>query len=157
MRLPTWVFSAPLEIHPATYTAALCSGSTALKTVQAANLRPGSVVVIVGIAGAIGHLAGMIAKNVYKAHVIGVDFAWKSKSLSSDADRIYDHFVAFPSTSDKDWLVYFEQLSRQCGAERDRHCLPRMADSLIVTTSSAAAFQKMENYVCDGGIIVCVG
>ncbi|KAK7409522.1 hypothetical protein QQX98_008306 [Neonectria punicea] len=61
----------------AKYTAALCSGSAALKAVREATPKPGDVMVVVGICGAIGHLAGAIAKHVFGVKVIGVDFAWK--------------------------------------------------------------------------------
>ncbi|KEQ92072.1 hypothetical protein AUEXF2481DRAFT_444138 [Aureobasidium subglaciale EXF-2481] len=98
----------------------------------------------------------MIAKSVYKAHVVGVDFAWKSASLSGNTNLIYDKFMAFPSDLDRDWRVYFGELSQYCNQVRGQHCTPRLADSVIVTASSAATFHKLEDYVCDGGIIICV-
>lgn len=163
MELPEWIFNGDAGIGPEFYTGALCSGSAALKSLRAANIQPGDVVVISGILGAIGHFAGMIAKTVFGARVIGMDWGWKEKNLPSSfaRDRVYDKFIpACVTPSDQiPRQRLFQALREACDELRGmgKHSTSLMAQSVIVTASSTSAFQSLSDLVCDGGSIICVG
>ncbi|KAH7131320.1 chaperonin 10-like protein [Dactylonectria macrodidyma] len=140
----------------AALTSALCSGSTALKALKEADVRAEEVVVVIGIAGAIGHLTGAIAKQIRGAKVIGTDLASKLDSLP--ASHVADVLLEAPQVSSCDARTNFQtRLVETCGKLRGEKTIARAADVVIVAASTGAAFQNLEDYVCDGGRIVCVG
>ncbi|PYH91639.1 GroES-like protein, partial [Aspergillus ellipticus CBS 707.79] len=154
--LPDWIFTTP-DISPARYTAALCSGSTALNGVRAADPRPGDIVVVIGVCGAIGHLTGMIAKAVFGARVIGVEFPGKKDCFDAvAAEKIYDVFVPVVAGSgEADWEQYLQDLRDACHLLRGSGS--EGADAVISTASSVAGFCNLPDLVRDGGSIVCLG
>ncbi|KAH9205938.1 chaperonin 10-like protein [Leptodontidium sp. 2 PMI_412] len=156
MPLPSWVFDTKSTINPATATAALCSGSTALKALKTASPQPNSVVVVVGIMGAIGHLVGLLAKQVYNCRVIGIDWEFKRNSFGANSHTVYDIFIPMPAAADaKDTQTLFQvDLQKACYTLRGFHC---MADACIVTASSISGANRAPDYVRDGGSIVFVG
>ncbi|KAL3468850.1 chaperonin 10-like protein [Aspergillus californicus] len=145
----------------ALYAAALCSGSTALKSLRVASLRPGDVIVVVGVMGAIGHLVGMIAKQVLGAKVIGVDLAAKVRRVVPAEQQDYiDILLAAPECDEGVvWEGFHATLAKACAQlRRDQgEGVSRAAEAVIVTSSSREGFQKLDEYVCDGGTIICVG
>lgn len=141
-----------------TYAAALCSGSAALVALKEAPPRAGDVVIVIGIAGAIGHLTGGIAKQVFGAKVIGIDLGWKIDSLESQASEFADLlFQAPPEDDEEAKSKLFSDLIDASTRLRHAHGLRRGAQSVIVAASTAGAFTDLHRYVCDGGKIICVG
>jgi propanol-preferring alcohol dehydrogenase len=166
MPLPRYVFQENKatskdgnQISPAVYTSALCSGAAALRSLKNLNVRPGSLVVISGIGGSIGHLAGQLARKVFNLKVIGVDWAHKRENLchpGSITSDVFDIFVPAPENeSQQD--TYQQNIFLACVELRGSNIKPRKADGLIITASSAAAYNRISDYVCSGGSIVCVG
>ncbi|OJK00346.1 hypothetical protein ASPACDRAFT_118533 [Aspergillus aculeatus ATCC 16872] len=150
------------SIDPALYTSALCSGSTALVSLRASKVLPGYVVIVVGILGAIGHLTGMLAKQIQRARVIGVDLAAKTSAVTQEHQDYCDILLGAPeSHEDEAWQGFHERLLQACAQLRRGHGedvgIPRAAEAAIVTSSSVSSFQRLDEYVCDGGTIVCVG
>lgn len=162
----------------ALYVAAFCSGAAALKSLRTAAPRPGDVVLVSGVLGAIGHLVGMIAKKVYGARVVGVDLGWKWNRLNAVPQMIEaisgDGCVGFDVSQVCDAFVpacecpldqlsqdrFLRQLERACAQLREEEVTftpAGRADSVIVCASSAAAFQRLEDLVRDGGSIIIVG
>ncbi|KAK9235284.1 chaperonin 10-like protein [Lipomyces kononenkoae] len=150
MLLPEWVFDSP--ISPAAYTAALCSGSTALKAIRRSEIQPNDVIIIIGITGAIGHLAGLIAKHVYKAKVIGVDWAWKASAMSGG--DVYDKFVATPVDAPS-CSEFAKIIDSACAEIRGPSPVQLRANAVLVTISHFAAFDRVTDFVCDGGSVIC--
>lgn len=142
---------------PLAACAALCSGSTALTALREAKIKAGDVVVVVGIAGAIGHLTGAIAKHVMGAKVIGVDLAWKIDLLADHAERYADRLVAASDGTEQSCHRLFTQLLEACKDLRPGRGPMRAAESVIISASKPEAFARLDQYVCDGGSIVCVG
>ncbi|GKZ43950.1 hypothetical protein AbraIFM66951_005607 [Aspergillus brasiliensis] len=152
------------------YVSALCSGAAALKSLRTAAPQPGDVVVVSGVLGAIGHLVGMIAKKVYGVQVIGVDLGWKWEWLHKEKiswEEVCDAFIP-ACECPLDQLShdrFLRQLERACAKLRKEDDVTvtttstpaGRADSVIVCASSAAAFQRLEDLVRDGGSIVVVG
>ena len=161
MPLPPWVFESRTALNQASFTAALCSGSTALKALRAANVQTNDVLVITGICGGIGHLAGMMAKSVFGARVIGVDWAGKEKLFSSEACRIYDKFVPVVKGSIEEnnlGGVSQAELLSACAELRGSSVIESyLSDAVIVTASSSIGLGGFPDYVRDGGSIVFVG
>lgn len=142
----------------ARYTAALCSGSTALRALRNAQTRPGDVVAIVGVLGAIGHLAGAIAKHVFGARVIGIDLKRKIDKLPVESEHFGDIFIAAPQEGEPRQLgIFCRDLRDACSKLRVNTETARLADSLIACGSTGSSFSNLDEYVCDGGSIVCVG
>lgn len=52
------------KINPAKYTAALCSGAAAQRSVREVNIHPNDMAIILGVACVIGHLSGLILKKI---------------------------------------------------------------------------------------------
>ncbi|KAL3440312.1 chaperonin 10-like protein [Aspergillus insuetus] len=148
-------------IDTALYTGALCSGSTALMSLRAALLSPGDVVVVAGALGALSHLTGMIAKKVMRPKVIGVDISSKTDRVSSqEVDDCCDLLLQAPECYEGSaWEKFHAALLRACAQLRSGHVggVERAAEAVIVTSSSIVAFQRLDKYVCDDGIIVCAG
>ncbi|KAI1759238.1 GroES-like protein [Hypoxylon sp. FL1150] len=157
--LPEWVFDPHGGISPAIYTAAMCSGAAALKAVRAAGIRAGDVVVINGIAGGIGHLAGQIAKNVRGAKVIGLDLGWKIESLAPERSSSFcDHILATPNSSDLTSSKFLHALEEICSSLRGRPIERRLADTVINCASTEEQqFTGLENIARDGGVVVYCG
>ncbi|KAI1611313.1 hypothetical protein EDD36DRAFT_489517 [Exophiala viscosa] len=63
------------------------------------RLSADDIVIVLGVLGAIGHLAGMLAKNVFHAQVIGVDLAGKAEDNSALLESACDVFVPAPVIS----------------------------------------------------------
>lgn len=145
---------------PAALCAALCSGSAALTALRAARVAAGSIVVVAGVAGAIGHLAGAMARRVFGARVVGIDLGWKCDLLRQQkgheqyADVLLD---AVAAATGQEWSDLEARLVRACTRLRPDKALARAADAVVVCASSESAFQNLDKYVCDGGRIVCVG
>ncbi|KAJ5374230.1 hypothetical protein N7517_006236 [Penicillium concentricum] len=157
VRLPEAIWNG--KIDPALCATALCSGSTALTSLRAAKVRPGDVVIVAGIGGAIGHMTGAIAKQVLRARVIGIDIKAKiNKLLLKDHAQYSDFALSAPEAHDGDaWLNFHGALLRACEELRGSCGLTRAAEAVIVSSSSFSAFWRLDDYVCDGGRIVCVG
>ncbi|RYP48304.1 hypothetical protein DL768_005789 [Monosporascus sp. mg162] len=147
------------ELDVAALPSALCSGSTAVRALKEVDVLPEEVVVVIGIAGAIGHLAGGIAKQIRGAKVIGTGLASKLDSL--DFSHFTDVLLNAPppqASTGSDTLTCFKaKLLETCSKLRGDKTIARAADVVIVAASTGAAFQNLEDYVCDGGRIVCVG
>ncbi|KAE9574697.1 Alcohol dehydrogenase 2 [Colletotrichum fructicola] len=156
MPLPNFVFDEGMGISPGTYTTALCSGAAALRALKSANPSPGDVVIVSGVCGGIGHLAGMMARTVFKAKVIGLDLAWKAEALGSRAADTFDEFIAAPDQA-TDWDEFQRSISDACQRLRNSKEARRNADYLVVTSGCEAAFEGLIDYVCDGGSVICVG
>ncbi|EXF79129.1 hypothetical protein CFIO01_09526 [Colletotrichum fioriniae PJ7] len=156
MPLPDFIFDETAGLGIGVYTTALCSGTAALRALKAANPVPGDVVIVSGVYGGIGHLAGMMARNVFGAKVVGIDLAWKGKALGSRAADVFDEFIAAPvSVSERMEVV--ERISDACGRLRTAGETRRGANSLLVTSGDESAFEGLIDYVCDGGSVICVG
>ncbi|RAH87508.1 GroES-like protein [Aspergillus japonicus CBS 114.51] len=164
--LPKNLFDGSSSIDPALYTSALCSGSTALVSLRAARISPGDVVVVVGVLGAIGHLTGMLAKQVQRARVIGVDLAAKTRAVTQEHQDYQDYceiLLGAPESYEEGytWQGFHERLLQACAQLRRGHGrnggVARAAEAVIVTSSSVSSFQRLDEYVCDGGTIVCAG
>ncbi|KAL1614292.1 hypothetical protein SLS54_009859 [Diplodia seriata] len=157
--------------------AALCSGSAALMALRAAGIVDGAgggggggkvvvVVVVSGVGGAIGHLAGAMARRVFGARVVGVDVGPKCDVLRAMAGLDQGHYYAdvlldapaCEATGDQAWTDFAGELGKACAALRgDHEETPRMADAVVVCAGEPDAFRNLDGYVCDGGRIVCVG
>ncbi|PYI28094.1 hypothetical protein BP00DRAFT_428722 [Aspergillus indologenus CBS 114.80] len=158
--------SSSNNVDPALYTSALCSGSTALVSLRAARISPGDVVVVVGVLGAIGHLTGMLAKQVQRARVIGVDLAAKTRAVTQEHQDYQDYcdvLLGAPESYEEGeaWQVFHKRLLQACAQLRRGHGrnggVARAAEAVIVTSSSVSSFQRLDEYVCDGGTVVCAG
>ncbi|KAK1671457.1 chaperonin 10-like protein [Colletotrichum godetiae] len=146
MPLPEFIFDETVGPRLGVYTTALCSGAAAFRALKAANPESGDVVIVSGVCGGIGHLAGMMARNVFGAKVIGIDLPWKVKALGSSAADVFDEFVAAPTnTKTAERTEFMERISDACREAR------RGADSLLVTSGEESAFEGLTDYVCDGG------
>ncbi|XDG07558.1 hypothetical protein ABKA04_007173 [Annulohypoxylon sp. FPYF3050] len=162
--LPDYVFDvdgAEGGVSPAVYTAALCSGSVAVKALKAANPKVGDVVVVIGIGGAIGGLTGLIAKHVYAANVIGVDVSSKAgdPSLNGATDNaVCDVFLSVPETEVRE-RRYASGLMQACRRLRgpNEALNDHAADSLICCSNRIAGFKNLVDYVCEGGTIIING
>ncbi|KAH7124331.1 chaperonin 10-like protein [Dactylonectria macrodidyma] len=145
----------------ARYCAALCSGSAALRALRDGQTQAGDVLVVVGIAGGIGHLVGTIAKHVLGLKVIGVDRQWKVDSLTAEqADRMAHTFLPTPeehNDSETNTSIFRSTLLESCMRLRGSIGVPRCAETVIVAASEIGAFRHLEDYVCDGGRIICLG
>lgn len=126
---------------------------------RAAKASLGAVVIVVGVAGAIGHLTGAIAKQVFGARVIGIDLKSKIDVLQSQDHSDYsDILLGAPKTDMGDaWSDFHSTLMQSCDKLRRNHGLRRAAEAVIVASSSFSSFQRLDEYVCDGGRIICVG
>ena len=157
--LPDWVFRGGLNSpSPSAYTAALCSGSAALKAVQAACLLDSDVVLVIGIAGAIGHLCGLIAGHVFGAKVIGVDLAAKLEAVLAHDMRICDEIIAAPETDDPVSMRKFQEvLMAACTRLRCSSYGLRLPDAVVSAANAGTGFVGCENYVREGGTIVWTG
>lgn len=126
---------------------------------RAAKASLGDVVIVVGVAGAIGHLTGAIAKQVFGARVIGIDLKSKIDVLQSQDHGDYsDILLGAPETDmGHAWSDFHSMLMQSCDKLRRNHGLRRAAEAVIVASSSFSAFRRLDEYVCDGGRIVCVG
>ncbi|KAF7540422.1 hypothetical protein G7054_g1318 [Neopestalotiopsis clavispora] len=161
--LPSWVFdgvSSGGGVWPGAYTAALCSGSTALKAVQTTDVRAGDIVVVIGVLGGIGHLVGQIARRVFGAKVVGVDIEGKASSTADEHKygHCYDRLLSAPNVADaSSWESFLKNLENACQDLRGNTLEDNRADAVIVTASKYEAFHGLDSYVRDGGSITCVG
>ncbi|KAI2985492.1 hypothetical protein CBS147344_6132 [Aspergillus niger] len=159
LELPETVSLGTIDL--ALYAAALCSGSTALMSLRSASICRGDVVIVVGAMGAIGHLTAMMAKELLGAKVIGVDLPAKVDRVSSqETDRYCDVLLAAPESHEGSvWDEFHAALLLVCAQLRGKQAgdVTRAAEAFIVTSSSITAFQRLDEYVCDGGRIVCAG
>ncbi|KAF4778397.1 hypothetical protein HER10_EVM0004200 [Colletotrichum scovillei] len=156
MPLPDFIFDDTASVGLGLYTTALCSGATALRALKAATPVPGDVVVVSGVCGGIGHLAGMMARNVFGAKVIGIDLLWKVEALGSRAADVFDEFIAAPSNA-SERIGVVERIADACARLRPVREARRGADSVLVTSGDESAFEGLIDYVCDGGSVICVG
>ncbi|KAJ5490181.1 hypothetical protein N7453_011006 [Penicillium expansum] len=145
------------DVDLALYTAALCSGSTALVSVRAAKPSLGDVVIVVGVAGAIGHLTGAIAKQIFGARVIGIDLKSKIDVIQSqDYGDYSDVLLSAPETNAGDaWSDFHSMLMQSCEKLRRNYGLRRAAEAVIVASSSFSAFQRL-NEVPKGNNTICL-
>ncbi|RSM18686.1 hypothetical protein CDV31_002406 [Fusarium ambrosium] len=140
------------------YTAALCSGSTALMALKGAKVGPEHVIVVVGVAGGIGNMVGMMAKQVRHAKVIGIDLSHKIDQLPPSSNQFGDIFLSAPTAVDAESRVeHANAIIEACRKLRGDSGVLRGADSVIICGSTPDAFRNVHYYVCDGGRIVCVG
>lgn len=145
-------------VNPSLYAAALCSGSTALTALKAARPGAGDVVAVVGIAGAIGHLTGALARHVFGARVVGIDLGEKIDAMGETSDHYADLLLHAPSKYDEESLSrYFSGVTDAAMELRQTPGVRRAAQCVIVSASTTEAFKNLDRYVCDGGRIVCVG
>ncbi|KAF2017006.1 GroES-like protein [Aaosphaeria arxii CBS 175.79] len=157
--LPPFVFDGR-EKDPKIYSSALCSGSAAVKATRMAGLRPGDIVVVFGIGGAIGHLVGLIARNVHRAKVIGVDVASKASHPIFDPANpgvVCDKFLSAPASADQE-DSFRKRIARVCGelgAMNNR--FDHTPDAVIVCSNRISSFKDLTSYICDGGSIIIVG
>jgi propanol-preferring alcohol dehydrogenase len=103
----------------------------------------------------------MIAKNVMRIKVIGVDLPSKVDGVSlQESDGYCDILLRAPEPHEGSaWEEFHGALLRACTQLRSEYVrgVGRAAEAVIVTSSSIAAFQRLDEYVCDGGMIVCAG
>lgn len=141
---------------PAMYTSALCSGSAALRALQKLSPRADDVVVVSGVCGSIGHMAGLMAKSIYHAKVIGVDTEGKAVSLGERMADVMDAFVA--ALHDESGAEVFERAIRQaCVRLRGDAAGDYGADSSVIASSEPGGFSRMTYYIKDGGSIMLLG
>lgn len=126
---------------------------------RAANTMPGDVVVILGILGAIGHMAGAMAKHVFGLKVIGVDIVSKlDSSLPVAASEYADVFLpAYEEGGVQAWPDYVATIHNAFARLLPATTGKRAGDAVIVASSRIGAFRSLDEYVCDGGRIVCSG
>jgi propanol-preferring alcohol dehydrogenase len=126
---------------------------------KSAHVATGKVVVVSGVAGAIGHLTAAMARQIYGAKAIGIDFGWKNDILrKKHHGEIADILLDVPEdTHGEAWVEFTTALTRSCMRLRHDKGTERAADSLIICASKESAFKQMEDYICDGGRIVCSG
>ncbi|KAJ6042997.1 GroES-like protein [Penicillium canescens] len=111
--------------------------------------------IITGIAGAIGHLTGAIAKNVSQAKVFGIDLASKISALPRDWDEYSDIRPSTPEVNHgADWSAFQSALLATCDKLQDERGLKHAAEAVIVISSSFSSFHRLDEYVRDGGRIV---
>lgn len=155
MPLDATALDSDMSLDPALYTAALCSGAAALKALRESNVRQNDVVLIFGVAGAIGHLAGMIARKIFGALVVGVDRAEKVEALAgSAADELFDTFVAAPEGLNDD-ASFATKVNKACTDLRDGCVEPKQPDAIIMAASSEEPY-RWANLVRDGGTVACL-
>ncbi|CAG9951557.1 unnamed protein product [Clonostachys rosea f. rosea IK726] len=157
IRLPQHILGRSVNLG--SLCAALCSGSAALMALKSAHVATGKVVVVSGVAGAIGHLTAAMARQIYGAKAIGIDFGWKNDILrKKHHGEIADILLDVPEdTHGEAWVEFTTALTRSCMRLRHDKGTERAADSLIICASKESAFKQMEDYICDGGRIVCSG
>ncbi|KAK1447216.1 hypothetical protein CMEL01_09055 [Colletotrichum melonis] len=156
MPLPDFIFDETAGVSFGLYTTALCSGAAALKALKAATPAPGDVIVVSGVCGGIGHLAGIMARNVFGAKVIGIDLPWKVEALGSRAADVFDEFIAAPFNA-SERIEVVERIADACARLRPVGEARRGADSVLVTSGDESAFEGLIDYVCDGASVICVG
>ncbi|KAK0371142.1 hypothetical protein CLIM01_11498 [Colletotrichum limetticola] len=156
MPLPDFIFDETAGVSFGLYTTALCSGAAALKALKAATPAPGDVIVVSGVCGGIGHLAGIMARNVFGAKVIGIDLPWKVEALGSRAADVFAEFIAAPFNA-SERIEVMERIADACARLRPVGEARRGADSVLVTSGDESAFEGLIDYVCDGGLVICVG
>lgn len=141
--------------------AALCSGSAAFRALQDAQTRPGDVLLVIGIAGGIGHLLRQIAKNVLGLRVVGVDKQPKIDSLTTEQIGTIAHILVPAPEQDLDGrggsdhfrcalLEAYKSLRGGIGVSRG-------AEAVVVAASEIGAFRHLQDYVCHGGHVICLG
>lgn len=142
-------------LEPAMYTAALCSGAAALKSLREANVRKDDVVLVFGVGGGIGHLAGMIAKKIFGARVVGVDRGDKAEALKKYAAHdIYDLFVAAPESL-KDNDAFPAEIYKACASLRGGCSDLTQPDAIVMAASSEDSY-RWANLVRDKGVVACL-
>jgi propanol-preferring alcohol dehydrogenase len=103
----------------------------------------------------------MIAKKVMRAKVIGVDISSKVDPVCpQEVEDFCDLLLGAPECYEGSaWDKFHATLLRACAQLRsgDVGGVRRAAEAVIVTSSSIAAFHRLDEYVCDGGKIVCAG
>jgi alcohol dehydrogenase, propanol-preferring len=141
--------------------AALCSGSAAFRALRDAQTQPGDVLLVVGVAGGIGHLVGTMAKNTLGLRVIGVDKQSKIESLTAEqAGRIAHVLIPAPEediNGQAGSCRFKATLLEACTSLRGGIGVSRGAETAIVAASEIGAFRHLEDYVCDGGQVICLG
>lgn len=141
--------------------AALCSGSAAFRALRGAQTQSGDVLLVVGVAGGIGHLVGTMAKNTLGLRVIGVDKQSKLETLTAEQARRISHVLIPAPEEDVDNQVgsrrFKDALLEACTSLRGGIGVPRGAETVIVAGSEMGAFRHLEDYVCDGGQVICLG
>ncbi|KAJ4211628.1 hypothetical protein NW759_012229 [Fusarium solani] len=141
--------------------AALCSGSAAFRALRDAHTRPGDVLLVIGIAGGIGHLLGQIAKNVLGLRVVGVDKQSKINSLTAEQAEAMAHVLVPAPEQDLDGQEgsshFRAALLEACSNLRGGIGISRGAETVIVAASEIEAFRHLQDYVCDGGHVICLG
>ncbi|KAJ0421594.1 chaperonin 10-like protein [Aspergillus carlsbadensis] len=143
-------------IYPSVYAAALCSGSAALKSLRAAQLRPHAVIVVFGIAGSIGHLVGLMAKHIYAAKVIGVDVESRARDPMVKNGDVCDRFLPPPKDPEQE-KAFQKSILRFCEDLRGHKNVLIGADSAIICANRVSGFNNLTSYVCDGASIIIVG
>ncbi|KAL1604796.1 hypothetical protein SLS60_004336 [Paraconiothyrium brasiliense] len=128
---------------------------SALKALRESNIRKNDVVLIWGIGGGIGHLAGMMARKIFGASVIGVDHADKILELeASTRHQLCDNFVAASKIlGNNDGFA--AQVYKTCIGLRGGRFEPKQPDVIIVAASSEEPYRWI-NLVRDGGIVACL-
>lgn len=155
MPLDATSLDSDMSLDPALYTTALCSGAVALKALRESNLRRNDVVLIFGIAGAIGHLAGMIARKIFGVMVIGVDRAEKVEALLGSAtDDLFDVLIAAPEGLNDD-ATFAAKVNKACTDLRGGCMELKQPDAIIMAASSEEPY-RWANLVRDGGIVACL-
>ncbi|KAF6828092.1 hypothetical protein CPLU01_08689 [Colletotrichum plurivorum] len=146
--------------QPEILCGALCSSAAALMALRTAKVTANKVIVVIGVAGSIGNYTASMAKSIFGAQVVGVDVAWKVEELRRRGFGDYaDILLGVPTDeTEADAAASLKAaILKVCAELRPQNAMARAADAVIVTASSATAFQKLESYVCDGGWIVCSG
>ena len=155
MPLDATDLDSDMSLDPALYTAALCSGAAALKALRESNIRPNDVVLIFGVAGGIGHLAGMIARKIFGALVIGVDRAEKVEAFAGSVSlELFDTFIAAPESL-ADNATFAAKVTKACIDLRGGCIEPKHPDAIIMAASSEEPYRWI-SLVRDGGTVACL-
>ncbi len=140
-RTPMW--HLPEDDDPAAYVAAGCSGATAAHAVEAAGIRPGQTVVVLG-PGPLGAYAAALARRAGADHVI----------VTGGTPQRLDFCAQVGATTT------LNRHEIEPAARRD-HVLAlshgRGADVVIEASGSIAAAHEALNLVAPGGIVALAG
>jgi threonine dehydrogenase-like Zn-dependent dehydrogenase len=140
-RTPIW--RLPEEDDPAAYVAVGCSGATSAHAIEAADVRPGQTVVVLG-PGPLGAYAAALARRAGAAHVVVIGGTQERLEFCSllGATAILNRHDLKPAV----------RRDRVLGLSHGRG-----ADVVIEASGSVAAANEALQLVAPGGVVALAG